>query len=213
MNINFVFPPNEPEFPWKFLFELAPHFLWIAVIFIVILIIGPKRIGAALLNARKIGFGGFEIELKDEIADAARAKNVNLSAHLQDQLARRAERLLPIISGTRVLWIDDVPTNNSNEIRLLNRLGVSIDLATNDTEAQRMLAQSVYDFVISDMKRGTDAEAGMNFLPQVTRAMLEPPLIFYVGQDRDVPRGAFGLTTRPDALLHLIMDALERAKA
>lgn len=39
------------------------------------------------------------------------------------------------------------------------------------------------------------------------------PIIYYVGSadpSRPVPVGAFGLTARPDELLHLVMDALER---
>jgi hypothetical protein len=38
-------------------------------------------------------------------------------------------------------------------------------------------------------------------------------VIFYVSvinQDKPLPPGAFGLTNRPDELLHLVIDALER---
>jgi hypothetical protein len=54
------------------------------------------------------------------------------------------------------------------------------------------------------------ADAGKAFLPKVRQAPLSPPLIFYVGQERDVPAGAFGLTIRPDELLNLVLDVLER---
>ena len=38
-------------------------------------------------------------------------------------------------------------------------------------------------------------------------------MVFYVSvvyQDKPLPPGAFGLTNRPDELLHLVIDALER---
>ena len=41
------------------------------------------------------------------------------------------------------------------------------------------------------------------------------PLIFYIGvvdPDKDKPAQAFGITKRPDELLHLTLDALERKK-
>jgi len=42
------------------------------------------------------------------------------------------------------------------------------------------------------------------------------PVIFYIGYpdpSKGVPPHAFGITHRPDELLHLIMDALERVKS
>ena len=39
------------------------------------------------------------------------------------------------------------------------------------------------------------------------------PLIFYVSvrdEEKPLPVGAFGLTNRPDVLVHLVIDALER---
>ena len=41
------------------------------------------------------------------------------------------------------------------------------------------------------------------------------PVIFYIGifdPKLGIPGGAFGITNRPDELLHLVLDALERKK-
>lgn len=212
MSIDISFPPAESPFLLKLLAGLAPHLLWALLVLVVVILIGPRRIGTAILNARKIGFGGVEIELKGDIVDAAAAKNMAVPTQLQEQLARRAEQLRPALTGSRLLWIDDNPTNNAVEIRLLNRLGIAIDLARDDAEAQQRLALGVYDLVLSDMARGGVADAGRKFLPQITKAMLAPPLIFYVGKNQDTPQGAFGLTTRPDELLNLVFDALQRRR-
>lgn len=213
MNISITYP-NAEGLDWSGLAEsLIPHFLWAALIIGLFLFIGPRKIAAALLNARKIGFAGVEIELKGDLTEAAQAKNIDLPLHSQDQVSRRIERLCKLFSGAHFLWIDDNPEGNVNEIRLLRRLGVIIDLATDDVEARRQLASAVYDIVLSDMGRDEKPDAGEKFIPEIGRAMLAPILIFYVGQDRSIPAGAFGLTVRPDELLNLIMDALERRRA
>ena len=209
MDISITCPDTE-GIDWSKLAEgLGPHLLWAVLIVGVVIFLGPRKIAAALLNARKIGFADIEIELKSDLADAAEAKNIDLPSQSQDQVSRRLQRLCSLLSGSRLLWIDDHPTGNLNEVRLLRRLGVIIDLATDDAEARRQLAGAVYDIVLSDMGRGQDSDAGEKLIPEIERAMLAPMLIFYVGRDRTVPKGAFGLTRRPDELFNLILDALE----
>jgi len=65
------------------------------------------------------------------------------------------------------------------------------------------------------MNREGDATAGLKFLEQL-RKEKAIPAIFYVGvidPTKGVPPLAFGMTNRPDELLHLTLDALERKKA
>lgn len=206
--------PSTAGFDWSQLaLRMGPHLLWAILVFSAVLLIGPKKIVAVLLNARKISFAGIEIELQGDLADAGRAKNIDITLQSQDQVSRRILRLISLFSGTRLLWIDDNPSGNENEIRLLRRLGVIIDLATNDVEARRQLGGAVYDLVLSDMGRGENQNAGEQFMPEVAKAALKPPIVFYVGRSRATPVGAFGLTMRPDHLFNLIMDALERRRA
>lgn len=213
MEIKLLFPPlSQPGFDWKPVIELIPHAIWGAVVLIIIAMIGPKRLANALLNARKISFGGLEIELKSDIASVVQARGAPVLPQLEGQVARRAERSLSLTTGARLLWIDEHPKNNANEIKLLKRLGVQIDLASSDDIASKRLAQAVYDVVLSNMTRANDGDAGEKFLPNILAATLSPMVIFYVGKDRRIPNGALGLTTRPDELLNLLLDALERAK-
>ena len=212
MDINFSFPPPEPAFDYKLLFDLAPHVIWPAVILIIIARIGPKRIADALANARKISFAGVEIDLKENIAEVVQAKGIEHSSQLEGQTARRAHRLATVTTGARLLWIDEHPQNNVNEIGLFKRLGMQIDLASTDDEATQRLSQGAYDVVLSNWTRAGDPDAGKNFIPQVRGAMLNPEIVFYVGKPRDLPSTAFGLTTRPDELLNLVFDVLERKR-
>src|ERR1700733_7312050 len=140
MIFSIPFPQSDPGLGYKLLSDLAPHILWAVVILTVFWMVGPKRVAAAILNARKISFGGIELDLKADISDAAQAKNLAISPRAQDQVTQRAERLLPQIRGFRLLWIDGVPANNENEMRLLSRIGIMIDLAKSDAEAEQRLA-------------------------------------------------------------------------
>lgn len=212
MNVNISFPPPEPALDYRLLLDLAPHMIWAFVIVMVVAMIGPKRLATAFLNARKISFGGLEIDLKGDISEAVQAKGVDVSSQLEGQVARRAQRSAALTTGARLLWIDEHPDNNTVEIRLFKRLGVVIDLATSDAEATTRLAEHVYDVVLSSWTRAGDGDAGRAFIPTIRAAVLNPPIIFYVGKAREVPMDAFGLTVRPDELLNLVLDALERVR-
>lgn len=212
MEVNISFPPPKPAFDYTLLFELAPHIIWATILVIIIAMIGPKRLASAFLNARKLRFGGFEVDLKADISEAVHAKGVDVSSHLEGQVARRAQRSTGLTVGARMLWIDENLENNTIEIQLFKRLGFNIDLATSDADATKRLAEHVYDVVLSSWTRLGDGDAGRNFIPTVRAAMLNPPIIFYVGKVREVPVDAFGLTVRPDELLNLVFDALERER-
>lgn len=196
--------------PWTDILDLAPHVFWAAVALIIFFIIGPSRIRDAFTKVNKIGLAGFEVEFKSEIDAAAKARNVDLPPQLRDRLARRLEHRRALISGARILWIDDYPSNNQIEIGLLRNFGALVDLAHSNQDAREQLKNAVYDVVLSDIARDNDDEDGRDIVPDVKDAVLTPPLIFYVGKERAIPEGAFGLTIRLDELLHLILDALER---
>ena len=59
------------------------------------------------------------------------------------------------------------------------------------------------------------ARQGWSFSASYRQRPIEQrvPLIFYVSErdeEQPLPVGAFGLTNRPDTLVHLVIDALER---
>jgi hypothetical protein len=65
------------------------------------------------------------------------------------------------------------------------------------------------------MARGENAAAGLEFLEQFRKTDKTTPVIFYIGvfnPEKGTPAQAFGITNRPDELLHLTLDALERKK-
>ena len=65
------------------------------------------------------------------------------------------------------------------------------------------------------MARDDKATAGLTFLKQLRKTDAATPVIFYIGvlePKKGVPPQAFGITNRPDGLLHLTLDAIERRK-
>jgi CheY-like chemotaxis protein len=126
---------------------------------------------------------------------------------------RRARLVESAVSGARILWVDDHPENNRSECRLLQALGAEVEQVASTSEVIRRVSGTRFDLVLSDMARGSEADAGIRMLGQLGPGA--PPVVFYVGQidpSRGVPRGAFGIADRPETLLHLVLDVLERSR-
>ena len=98
---------------------------------------------------------------------------------------------------------------------MFRQLKVDIDTAKSTEEAGNLLQHGKYDLIISDMARNNKVDAGIEFLQQLHKENKTIPVIFYVGTfnpEHGIPPWAFGITNRPDELLHLTLDILERKK-
>jgi CheY-like chemotaxis protein len=124
---------------------------------------------------------------------------------------------------TEMLWVDDHPSNNRNEARMLRSFGALVTFAAATDEALRALQTAdeqhqTFDLILSDISRdlpATDPTGGLTMLPRLRDAGFHQPVIYYVGRpnpNAGVPPGAFGVTNRPDQLLQLVIDALSRAR-
>ncbi len=153
-------------------------------------------------------------KVKAELAQASKGQTA-ITEHTLDQVARRAERLLSIVSGSRVLLVNDVPREMEHVIQILRDLEVEVDVATHSEVALDMLANSSYDAVVSDMARHGVADDGLRFLDTMRRKGLHRPTVLTVGRyepERGTPAYAFGITNRVDDLLHLLFDIFERVR-
>jgi CheY-like chemotaxis protein len=135
----------------------------------------------------------------------------------------RASKERALLEGAEILWVDDRPSNNRNESRMLRSFGALITFACTTDEAVEALRLGVqqrapFDVIVSDISRGPSDEgqtAGVTMLRRLSVENVAPPVVFYVGRIRPgagTPVGAFGLTNRPDQLLHLVLDALARVR-
>ena len=131
-------------------------------------------------------------------------------------VARRARVVRSLLHGARALWVDGNPGNNLYERTVLASLGVSTDVALSTVDALYMAGRLKYDLILSDMNRGGNPRAGIELLDELTLRKLITPVLYYVGEldrARGTPPGAFGITNRPDQLLHYVLDVLERRGA
>ncbi len=118
------------------------------------------------------------------------------------------------LKGASVLWVDDVPANNTYEQRTLAALGIAVDLAVSTSEALVKVGRSTYDLILSDMARERP-DAGLILLQRLRESGCRAEVVFYIGRvdaSRRTPVGAFGITDRPEPLLHYVFDVLERRR-
>jgi CheY-like chemotaxis protein len=156
------------------------------------------------------------------------AKNAKWSAEAPEQdrqaALEKAKARRGVYEGAEILWIDDRPSNNRNESRMLRSFGALITFACTTDEAREAIAAAKieaqpFDLLISDISRDLpprqNPTAGLDMLAAFRNEAIAIPLIFYVGSLKPgagTPAGAFGLTHRPDILLTLVGDALERTR-
>lgn len=184
--------------------------LWVLLLVWVLRRVGWSAIRDVLAKVNSVEFGGVRVAIESGVKSAGEARNVAVPSEQRRIVAERLQMAQPRLARTRLLWIDDFPAGNKAEMKVLKDAGATIDVARSDSDAMKQLARGVYDIVLSDIKRGESETAGIRFLPAIRDVPLVPPVIFYVHDSKGAPDGAFGIATRPDELLHLILDALER---
>jgi len=151
-------------------------------------------------------------------AEQVLADDSTLAADIDDVLRdsgvlRRAKLVSEAIRGARLLWVDDTPQNNDWERVMLRQLGVHVTAVTRTETALDCLRAEPFDLVISDITRTEVRDEGLRALPEIRRVAPSTAVIFCFGSldpDRAVPTGTSRITNRPDELLHLVMDVLER---
>ena len=124
----------------------------------------------------------------------------------------RAKVLGKRLRGLRLLWIDDDPSANRIEIRMFQRLGIRMELATSTEAALAKLERGRFDLVLSDIAREGRSDEGVRALPMIRKLAGRAPVIFYVGNllvDAPAPEGALGITNDPEELLELVLDGVE----
>jgi CheY-like chemotaxis protein len=162
--------------------------------------------------------GGFEFTFRDVLAEAGSTKAPpdTVTAADQSRVLRRAARAAAVTNGARILWVDDKPAGNLPERKVLRSLGIMIDLARSSSQGTEALGRADYDLVITNMHRDGSPTAGQDFLSEIRKTGHREPLVFYIMRfkpERGTPGDAIGITNRPDELVHLVLDGLERVRA
>jgi len=197
------------------LVRTVPTLLWIVLIISLILIFRKPILNNLIPRMTGIKAFGVEATFVKEQLDRAADKGNAGSEQNRTQVARRAERLSPIIKGSHVLWVNDVPQEVHHVIRILESLNIKVTVAKSTSEALDIMSRVPLDVVISDMVRENNDREGIDFLEESIRQGLHVPTIFAVGAydpERGTPPHAFGITDRVDELMNLIFDVLERKR-
>ncbi|MEP3427050.1 MAG: hypothetical protein ABJN98_00055 [Roseibium sp.] len=144
-------------------------------------------------------------------------KRIHVTEDDEHRVLKRAGALKDVIKDRVILWVDDQHENNLHEIRTFDALGLNTITEHSNTGAVSRVKMGVTraHVVITDISRKGDNSSG-DLLPEAFREEgFDIPVIFYitkVDNTQPLPVGAFGLTNRPDELLHLVLDALERIR-
>ena len=204
------------------LVKLIPSILWfLLVVVLLILFYRPIRdellpkLGVFKAMGVELSFVKDSIDAALELAEKSPQWKVEVPSKDKEQALKRARKHLHVFRDAQFLWVDDHPENNFNEVVMFRQLKAGAQTAESTEKALEILKSRHFDLVISDMARGDEATAGLEFLKQFRKVNKTTPVIFYLGEfdpEKGVPAQAFGITNRPDELLHLTLDALERNK-
>lgn len=198
------------------LVKLVPSFLWFTFV-VVLFFLFYKQLKYELIP-KLTGIKMFGVEatfIQEELNKAIQKQNAKVSQQENTQVLRRAELASKAIMGMRVLWVDDCLENIIHETQLFRSLGIVVDQVESTEAAMSMLTNVSYDAVISDIYRGKEPDAGIKFLHTLHDRKFSYPVILYVGTlelSKGVPPYAFGITNRPDYLLHYVIDIAERKR-
>ena len=204
------------------LIRLIPTALWFLLVAVLLFLFHrpiredllPSLTGLKAMGV-EFSFVKDSIDAALELAEKSPQWKIEVSPRDRELALNRAKQHLKIFRDAQILWVDDHPENNLNERRMFRQLRAEIDIAKSTEEALEILKKGCYDIIISDMARGGQAKAGLEFLQQLRKENKISRVIFYIGvfePEKGVPEQAFGITNRPDELLHLALDALERKK-
>jgi CheY-like chemotaxis protein len=123
-------------------------------------------------------------------------------------------QVLRSIADSKLLWVDDNPSNNIYLRQSLEALGISIELARSTDEALGRLSSEHFDAIISDMARTPDANAGYTLLRILRESGNKTPYVIYTESGsidykaKSTSLGAVGCTNRPDELIRLVLQTL-----
>lgn len=143
--------------------------------------------------------------------------------------ARAAHTLIENPAQVRVLWVDDMPSNNRFEAAALAKLQIEVVAvrSTDDALAALDAASDAFDLVISDWARpeplGDAPSAAVRLLRELRARGLPMPVLCYHGtfepslrgerRERLLAEGGFGEAVLPDELLAMVASALGQPRA
>ncbi|MER5714684.1 hypothetical protein [Streptomyces sp. NPDC002132] len=185
----------------------------LVVLFLIITFRFPEEARSIVRRLHKASFTleGVSIEF---FSEAIREKE----GHEPDQ-SRLGELLRKLPQPADVIWVDDNPINNVNEVQALRAAGLGVDVATSNAEAAALARYRLYDAAISDIKRSPpeDQNAGLALEKSLKsvgdRRSSNIPIIYYVGSAQQAETaGGWPVTDSPEDLLRVLIQVLSKER-
>lgn len=166
----------------------------------------PEQVAERISSIKKISITpkGANLELAEKLfQDAARDRGEK-----QIESSKVKELIGPLISSSRILWVDDDPNSNSREISALRELGHIVDEVTSNNNAMRYFSLRSYNVIISDInrKKPESGTSGLE-LPALLKAVKGsvPPIIYYVHVvDEPLTKDGYPVVNYPTDLFKLL---------
>jgi len=207
---------------------LIKSLIW-PVCLLIVFFVTRKKLGSFIENISelKLKAGGVEasaISSREQIKAAALLGAASTKEDSDVDTGEIANAVLELATkprkskSPRILWVDDIPSNNDYERQALERMGIEFNISTTTEDAIQKLKKSDYDLIISDMGRPPDARAGYTLLDQLRTSGNKIPFVIYAGsrspehQRESVSRGAIGCTNRADELFIMVSKGLVSTK-
>jgi CheY-like chemotaxis protein len=209
---------------WGKLFDAIAAVAWVLFATAVYLSLRRPLLERILPRVSTVKGLGIELTLARELLDKASesagdsgSAGPTVTARERRGVLRRLDHAAPYLRDGRILWVDDHPENNRYLIQLFEQSGMTVDLARSTDEALQLLVgrHRAYDLVLSDIRRGDDAQAGMRMLEVFRKHGIRLPVVLHsagfdsrLGLDPMV----FAATNRIDEVVHYVIDLMERAR-
>ena len=196
--------------------RVVPSLLWFGFLLFLIIRYGDQIV-ILITKISKVKLSWFEVEFIREELKKASEKNKPGSLPTRGEqvsLFKRSEFVKANKVVLNALWIDDFPSNNISESRILEEIGLKITIVPSSEEALVFIQTNRYDLILSDIKRNGDEIQGISFLKTLVEVhRIDIPTIFYTGsviREKGVPPYAFAIASMPIELIHYCLDIMER---
>jgi CheY-like chemotaxis protein len=118
----------------------------------------------------------------------------------------------------QILWVDDLPANNTYERRAFEALGLSFTLAKSTEEALEELRTQRFAAIISDMGRKEGPREGYVLLDKLRKSGDQTPLFFYASSNapehkrETIEHGGQGCTNNAQELFEMVTKAVIQSR-
>ena len=154
----------------------------------------------------------------EKLERAGQLRQLSIDEESKEVLIKRLQFIEALGQGIKILWIDDIISNDQDIIDIIRLIGGEFEFVKSSEEAEYLLKKNKfqYDCIISDIKRAGNKSEGIDFLVRLNQEFGHvPPVIFYITNfepSKGTPPYAFGITNKPIELVHLVADIMQRKK-